>query len=246
MTDKDLTQITTSLYKLVYLLRTGLFPGDPDAVQKKRVVVNYDPYYEVVELPVVIVENVMLSRNLFRRQVGYEDPIKDMVPVPPEYTQRKLPLFLDMRFNVVVITDKVHETMPLYERLLAFIEANKYIIVGAEDDYNDPKNEPYESYEYDLEFMNGVGRSFFQKDHDHMNQMTLQGVIKAVRVYPGVELVGKLISGRYFRLYTMDGETLLDEFEGPEVSGLPAPESYLTDENGDRLLLEDEALLVLE
>lgn len=222
MTNKDLAQLTPALYKLTYLLRTSLFPGETTAVQKKRVVVNYDPYYEVAELPVVIVENIVLSRNMFYRQEGYETPVKDMDPDPPIYTQRKNPLFLDMRFNVVVITGKVFETMPLYEKLLAFTEANKYITVGAEDIYNEvipegpdtdtPEvDESPESYEYDMDFVNSVGRSFFQKDVAHLNQMTLQGCIFGVRVYPGIEFAGTLVKERVFRLFTMDGLLQLEE-----------------------------------
>jgi len=214
MTDKSLVQVTASIYKLAYLLRTGLFPTEDDAVQKKRVVINYDPYYEVAELPVVVIENIMLSRNMFYRQEGYETPIKNMTPDPPTYTQRKNPIFLDMRFNLVVITDKVYETMPLYEKLLAFVEANKYVSVGAEDEYNEiisDDGETPEIYEYDMDFVNSVGRSFFQKSVSHLNQMTLMGTIFAVRVYPGIELAGTLVKNRVLRLFTLNGELLLEE-----------------------------------
>lgn len=219
MTDKDLAQVTPALYKLTYLLRAGLFPGEEIAVQKKRVVINYDPYYEIAELPVVLIENILLSRNLFYRQEGYEPPVKDLEAVPPTFTQRKNPLFLDMRFNVVVMTDKVYETMPLYEKLLAFIEANKYITVGAEDIYNEtipddpdtPEDESPEAHEYDMDFVNSVGRSFFQKTISHLNQMTLQGCIFGIRVYPGIELAGTLVKDRMFRLFTQDGSLQLEE-----------------------------------
>jgi hypothetical protein len=220
MTDKDLKQITPALYKLTYLLRTSLFPAVDLATQKKRVVLNYDPYYEIAGLPVIVIENILLSRNMFFRQEGFESPVKNMEDDPPTFTQRKNPLFLDIKFNLVAITDKVYETMPLYESLLAFVEANKYITVGGEDVNNevisdDPDtpdiDESPEAYEYEMDFVNSIGRSFFQKTVSHLNQMTLQGCIYGVRVYPGIELTGTLVKTRVFKLFTVDGLLQLEE-----------------------------------
>lgn len=209
MTDKSLAQLDLTIQKVVTSLRTALYSTLSAADQRKRVVVNYDPLFQIATLPVVIIDQILLRRNRFFRQIGYEDPVKDMEAEPvPKYTRRKNPLYVDMVFTVVAVTDKVMTLMPLEEGLLAWREATPYLIVGEDVD---------EQYEYQVDFIDDVGFSGFPKEFNHLNQFIMRFVVEGVRIYPGLEEAGHLVAGRYFRFYKLGGETLIDELTGSEV-----------------------------
>lgn len=179
-------------------------PATPEelAIQRKRVVINYDPLFEVAELPVIALDRFDLSLNLFHRQAGYEPPEKDMVNF--EFTQRKEPVFMDLGFTLVVMTDKTRDLMPLHEKVIQWSEKTKYLEVA-----NDGEDE---AYEYAVWIEDAIGSSGFDRDVGHLSTFTLRGRVEAVRIYPDVQLSGKLVRYRIFKVFTVDGATQLEEW----------------------------------
>lgn len=179
-------------------------PATPEeiAIQKKRIVINYDPLFEIAELPVVALEQFNLSVNLFHRNAGYEPPEKDMIEFT--FTQRKEPVYMDLGFTLVVMCDKARDLMPLHEKVIQWAEKTKYLEVA-----NDGEDE---AYEYGVWLEDATGLSAFSRDVGHLNTFTLRGRIEAVRIYPDVQLSGKLVRYRIFKVYTVDGSTQLEEW----------------------------------